>query len=335
MLDLSQAPVVLDLKVLKQLRSHLRSIKKCFTGKEFVLKVMEIGRGALAESLDQDMMEADRRPSPSQQKLHLLQSPTGQPIEYNKEYANAVAQYLLDKRILIQVPRTQSVSESSSNLLTPDLSTTDMEYEARERTDSLGPLGANSALSLATDSPNLSLRSDTANSRRIPSTVSDDQFSMATNEGGSPRQEYGYRQRLGGQERHHFQQQQQQQQQQQRHKLTFSSSSSVFYKFAASEDSEFALLQSQILVASSASSRSLLGTGSSATRYSGSLSTRRMKEEKGDLNAARKGTLGLIYDLLSQRARKEKVARHFINSPSVQDQKRRVESANSDLIFKM
>lgn len=345
MLDLNQAPVVVDSQVLSQLRLQLRSDKKCFTGHEFVHKVMRIGQGTLVEALD-DETTAER--SPSAPGPHVL-SPTGQPIEYNEDYACAVAQYLLDERILMHVTDMPSLSDGSSVLVTPDQNTDEEDgrgshiassYETKELTDSVRPLGVNSAVSfvsgisdaMSADSPSQG-RQSAASSRRGPSSASQDPFSAS-----SRSQRYGSSRGNRRQVRH-----------QQLDKPQFIAATTVYYKFAGSEDSEFAFSQNQILVSSiQASSRHSSLSSGNGSNSSGANSTPNerllhssrhslasLREENRDFDAARHGTLCLVYDLLTQRARKERVAKQFITSPMVQEQRRQAGGANCDLIFKM
>ena len=359
MLDLSQAPVVVDSQVLSRLRIQLRSDKKCFTGKEFVGKVMEIGRGALAEAMDNGV-EAEGSLGPGS---HVL-SPTGQPIEYNEEYACAVAQYLLDEQILMHVTDMPSLSDGSSILLTPDRNTDEEDgvgnlatsYETKELTDSIRPLGVNSAVSFASgvsetpsalDSP-VHGRQSAGSSRRTPGVTSQERFSVGSGQGFAGPQRYPYPPRSSNrrQSRH-----------QHLDRPQFIATSTVFYKFAASEDSEFVFFQSQILASSlhvsshlspltpSANSSGGGGGGGGGggrhpstdgmLRSPGGSPQQALREENRDFDSARQGTLCLVYDLLTQRARKEKVAKQFIASPMVQEQRRQAGGTNCELIFKM
>ena len=334
MLDLNRAPVAVDMEVLHQLHSHMRSDKKSFTGKEFTSKVIEVGRGTLAETMDCDVARESPRVA---QNSHILQGPMGQLIEYNEEYASAIGQYLLDERILIGVPSMLSLSSGSSILITPDQNTDEEDgvqsanhlassFDEKDMTDSMRP--QNSAISFisgvsdlttstAADSPGQVPR-NAANRRRTHSSVSQDKH--------TPRRYYH----------------QQGREAEQLDKPSFFATSDVFYKFTSSEDAEFALLHSQILMASTVNSPlpSLSSSGHSLS--AGSATSRRSKqhssgrhEERQDFNAAKEGTLCLVYDLLCQRARKERVAKQFLNSPSVQEQRRHTASEKCDLIFKM
>lgn len=311
--------------VLSQLRQQLRSDKKCFTGKEFVSKVIEIGLGALAESVDED------RDSPG--FAGHVQSPTGQFIEYNRDYAISVAQYLLDEGILIHVSQQ---SDGSSILLTPEQISDDSDpanqlvsssYErTRDLTDSVRRLGENSAVSFvsgvqsavsfasgvsATDSPRQS-----AVAARSNSALSQDTTYSSVPEQHTPR-DHHYQYSQNSTDRRH------RSQHQHLDRPAFAPTANMYYKFAGSEDEFF---QSQILVSSihlSSHSDSLAGEDA---RLSGSGSSQQ---------AARMGTLYLVYDLLSQRARKERGAKQFLSSPRVQEQRRQAGSMNCDLIFKM
>lgn len=314
MLDLSQAPVVLDSHVLSQLRIHLRNNKKCFTGKQFVKKVLEIGRGALAEAMDAG--SASSNP-------HIL-SPTGQAIEYNEEYAISVAQYLLDEGILMHVSQMPFVSDGGSSILfTPDQGTDEDDlashipssYEGKDMTDSVRPLGMNSAVSIVSGASIATSLTDSPGqtSRRGNSAVS---------------QDYQYRHPQNS--RQHLR----------LDRPAFVATSSVFYKFAGSEDAEFAFFQSQVLMSSlHLSTRSVSPAAASSPHEAALLSSRQSsnaaQEDNNDFTTARQGTLCLVYDLLTQRARKEKVAKQFISSPRVQEQRHQAATTHCNLIFKM
>lgn len=334
MLDLSQAPVVVDSWVLSQLRQQLRSNKKCFTGEEFVSKVIEIGLGALAKSVE------DRDGT-----AH-VQSPTGQYIEYNRDYATSVAQYLLDEGILIHVTQMHFQSDGSSILLTPEQISDDGDptnqigsgsYEGRrELTDSVRPLGASSAVSFvsgaqsavsfASDSPRQGqLSRQSVGTGRATSALSQDTLnSSIPDQSRSRTRHYQYGQNSTGRRSQH----------QHSDRLIFSAEENMYYKFAGSEDEFF---QSQILM----SSVHLGSHGNSFTGPSGGEEVRLSSRVSGstgsspEFMAARMGTLCLVYDLLSQRARKEKGAKQFMSSPRVQEQRRQAGVVNCDLIFKM
>lgn len=288
------------------------------------------------------MEDIDRDVPGSSSNPHVL-SPTGERIEYNKDYVGLVAQYLLDEGILIHVSHAQSQSEDSSILITPRRVSDDSEpgnhfassYDGKDFTDSVRRLGVNSAVSFtsgvqstvsfvsgvsdasAADSPGQVRNS--AGSARAHSTVSQDTYSSIH----TPRvQRYEYRHGQGAaRQRGH--------QQQHSNRPGFSAEATVYYKFAGSEDDESAFFQSQILMSSiHLSSQSLVGPRGEDILQSSSSSSQ-------DFVSARMGTLCLVYDLLSQRARKERVAKQFITSPRVQEQRRQVAGVNCDLIFKM
>lgn len=269
---------------------------------------MEIGRGALAESMDTGSVSNNP---------HIL-SPTGQAIEYNEEYAISVAQYLLDEGILMHISQMPFVSDGGSSvLLTPNQPTDEDDlrlpssYEVKDLTDSVRPLGVNSAVSIvsgtsmATDSPGQSRR-------RGNSAASREHYQYR------PPHNSGQHLRLD--------------------RPAFFATSSVFYKFAGSEDAEFAFFQSQVLMSSlhlSTRSSSAAGNSKEAALLSSRRSMSGFAEESSDFTTARQGTLCLVYDLLSQRARKERVAKQFLNSPRVQEQRQQAGNVHCDLIFKM
>lgn len=328
---------MVDSQVLTQLRMQLRSDKKCFTGKEFISKVTEIGRRALVDSFDMD------GPG-SSNNTHVL-SPTGQPIEYNEEYALKVAQYLLDEGILIHVSQVPIVSDGSSILLTPeqptdeDDPTTSYDRSQRERTDSMRPLGVNSAMSFASgvsdaisavDSPTRQGRQSAASAGgRGASRVSQERYSSAhsTQITGSHHYQYGQARNTPSGSRHH----------QRLDRPSFMGASNIYYKFAGSEDAESPLFQNQVLVSSiHLSSRSALSAAAASPNQASQISSRGgTQEENSDFTDAKNGTLCLVHDLLTQRARKERVAKQFLSSPRVQEQRRQAGNVHCNLIFKM
>ena len=117
----------------------------------------------------------------------------------------------------------------------------------------------------------------------------------------------------------------------------FSATHDAYYKFAASEDGEYAsFMQSQILTASSIS----FGVSHQAPCHTSTPqpSKEEIPAENKDFLAAKKGTLYLVLDLLTQRAKKERVAKQFLASPrtkAVKEMRRLEDSINCDLIFKM
>lgn len=104
----------------------------------------------------------------------------------------------------------------------------------------------------------------------------------------------------------------------------FSYSSQSFYKFADVEDVESnTLYQSQILTVSSSPSAVQRNVNQG--------------DEHSEFHRARYGTLFLVCDLLLQRARKEKRAKQFIQSPAavaVFEQRKEL-NVNCDQIFKL
>ena len=304
-LDLTQAPVAVHSHVLSLLRQQLRTIKKCFTGREFVRKVVEIGQGALAEALDSN--ENGNPPT--------ILSSTGEHIEYNEEYASSMAQYLLDEGILIYVSHMRYQSDGSTILVTPDQLSDDSVngYVTREGTDSIRPLGANSAVSFGSGTQSATSFMSSVSERtdgRQSETASRDPYQAQYGHSATPRQLH----------RQHSD------------RPTFSAAGNMYYKFAGSEDDEFAFFQSQILISSVHQSTR---TNPVSPNRDPSHPSPRSQEANDDFLAARQGTLCLVYDLLSQRARKERVAKHFVNSPRVQEQRERTGNVSCDIIFKM
>lgn len=286
----------MDSQVLHQLRSQLGSVKKCFTGKEFVDKVVEIG----------------------QDNAHVL-SHTGQPIEYSEDYANSVAQFLLDSGILILVPRTPSVSDGSSSiLLTPEQITDDEDANLNSRrdlSDSVRPL--NSAISLGSGASEVTLTTDSPRQNQCGSTAGQQRRGRAGMGHYSSSQNEPYEELLN--------------------RPAFSATATIYYKFAGSEDDSTAFSQSQILKASSISAavaRPAPGGERASARGTAGHSVQD-QDHNPDFVAARQGTLCLVYDLLTQRARKERVARQYLSSNRVQELKRGAGDAHCGLIFKM
>lgn len=331
--------MALDSRVLSQLRLQLRSNKKCFMGKEFLNKVMEIGQGALAETLD-DVDAENHAPSGNVPIANL--TVMGQLVEYNEEYACSVAQYLLDEGVLIHVSQVPFLSDGSSLLLTPEQNMDEAEedggnqlassYERKGLTDSVRRLGVNSAVSFASgvsETTSSQSRQSAGNGRRAPSAVSQDRYSSAWSSHTPSTQHYQYRHthNTTAATTH-------QPRQPNSDKPIFSAAPGMFYKFAGSEDAEFAFFQSQILMSSEEVSLRNSVSASPVTKESSLLSSSARGENR-DFLLARQGTLCLVYDLLSQRARKEKIAKQFLNSPQFQERRWQARTVNCDLIFRM
>ena len=225
--------------------------------------------------------------------------------------------------MLIHVTQMPFVSEGSSSvLLTPDQPTDEdvathlpSSYEGKDLTDSVRPLGMNSAVSIvsgasvatsATDSPGQGRQS----SRRGYSAASNLETPYQYGHPANSRQHL----RLD--------------------RPGFVATATVFYKFAGSEDTESAYSQSQVLMSSYHASSTRSG-GSSKELLSSRRSGSGVSEENSDFTTARLGTLCLVHDLLTQRARKERVAKQFLSSPRVQEQRRQAGNTHCDLIFKM
>lgn len=80
--DFSQAPILIDLELIRCLRSHLHSIKKTFTGKEFVDELLLL-------TAQEDTSEM----SSSEVITH-------HSVQYSSDYAVELGQYLLNTGLL-------------------------------------------------------------------------------------------------------------------------------------------------------------------------------------------------------------------------------------------
>lgn len=82
-MDFSQAPIVVDIELLRRLRCQLHSVKKTFSGKEFVDNLLSLTR------------QEDTSESPANEVILHHQS-----ISYSNEYGIELGQYLLDNGLL-------------------------------------------------------------------------------------------------------------------------------------------------------------------------------------------------------------------------------------------
>ena len=297
----------MDSGVLHALRAQLHTYKKCFTGKEFVDKILEMGRQF--ESMSENPSEADtdsqvpqgeNSRNSSRLSARVISS-TGQPIVYTVQYATEVAQYLLNERILLPLPDaslstgtlTPATSSDDENTLggsTPkDPRTLLTSMERSKGIDTTRPLRRESVGTNSSESPHLVPRVSPLYPRsavRVQGRVEEIEM---------PAPEFSY-------------------------------SSQAFYKFADVEDFESNMLYQSLILA--ASTRGVQG-GSRTVE----------PDEPSEFHRARNSTLFLVYDLIVQRSRKERRAKHFLSTPraeTVSEQKRDSElSTNCDLIFKM
>lgn len=330
-------PALVDPNLLQRLRSQLRSNKRCFNGAEFVSKVMQIGQGTLAKTLDDDLGE--ERQHCSSHLLHPVDL-TGNLINYNEDYANMMACHLLEEGILIPVSHVSLLSDfsgSSTSLVTPNCSTDEEpDAEMASGIDSLHVRGTRAgeigkmkkfvarlgeALSPVSGASN---RTVPSSHEIYPAADTSCRHTSATGDNQHYHSHHG-ESRMNGSSSQHSD------------RPPFLATSDAYYKFAASEDAEYvSLLQSEILMASSnslgGSCRPLHSTSTpQPSREGGSM-------ENQDFLAAKRGTLYLVLDLLTQRARKERVAKQFLASPRtkvVQEQRKLEDSISCDLIFKM
>ena len=319
----------IDGRVLHTLRLQLHAIKKCFSGKEFVDKVLEIGRNydLMFDGVSDNESPGSLRRSASVGGSHMF-SPTAQAIDYTTRYACEVGQFLLKERILIQLPKKSGQSEVNNiRSLTPQHS-----LEARRRRHQL---------TASFEQPDISFESsyshDYSPGMQHSTTASCGTGAESTVGPVTARDRYQYRYHPQSDVRR-----------KRNPAPEFMNTPTTFYKFTDSEDKDqSSQYQSMILVASS---HILLGPHTSpqlpgATGQLGSalrpphLANRsEAKEDQGDFINARMETLFLVFDLLAQRAKKEKRAKQFLQTPrasEVQGLRRANSHRNCDLIIKM
>ena len=287
--------MVVDAGLLHALRTRLHTYKKCFSGKEFVDRIVEMGRqgethSGAGSTASSPILHPQGEGSRLQHLTAQVISPTGQPIVYTVHYAAEVAQYLLSERILIPLPDVLGAA-----LITPPVTSSDDDgrHTLAEGESSLD-FNTERAIVDASRSfrgtgvvlnPHLS----PARSRQLVSSGMGSRNPDRDTAAAVP---------------------------------LFSYSSQALYKFADAEDVENSpLYQSQILSASVYQQPQNSGDG----------------DETVEFHRARYGTLFLVYDLLLQRVRKDKVAKQFLQSPwalTVAEQRRQLD-INCDRVFKM
>ncbi len=142
---MSQSPVPIDGRLLQCLRNQLHRFKKCFTGKEFVDKVLEVG-----ELFDFRSEPSSNASTPIQVAGQAGISLGGQPVEYTVRYATELAQFLLRESMLIELP-SSSTSLRSGASFTPAPSTDNERSlgESLERHDLSDGLSAESQVSIS------------------------------------------------------------------------------------------------------------------------------------------------------------------------------------------
>lgn len=318
----------IDGRVLYTLRLQLHSIKKCFSGKEFVDKVLEIGRNYdfLLESLSDNDSPGSLRRSGSLGGSHVF-SPTGQLIEYTTRYACEVGQFLLKERVLIQLRKNATGGDSP--ILTPEQSLGSDRHHRHQLTASFDRDVSFESSYSQDYSPGMH-RSSTLGSHRIGTSSVE-----SIGQGIRRKDAYQYRYHSRGSVSHI-----------RGPAPEFMNNQTTFYKFTDSEDKEeSAEYQSRILVASHVIPQSAAaiasvqgGLGSSRNPRSGIMTTTDTHQNQDKLSNARQQTLFLVFDLLVQRARKEKRAKQFLQTPralETQGQRRANSHTNCDLIIKM
>ena len=222
----------MDARVLHALRSQLHTYKKCFSGKEFVDKLLEIGRQLETRSetpngLATPTPPSTRRSSHSSSRglstSNVLRTPDSiGMIEYTVRYAMEMGQYLLNERMLISVA---NLSPLSSAVVTPTLS-------SDEDTGGVRAQSFHNGMERVVGNTPLSLAGSSVRFTTPPSLQSTHSRAETVLEGDAPAE--------------------------------FSYSVKALYKFVDSEDADIsALYQSQILMASSQrSSVDTVGSGS-------------------------------------------------------------------------
>ena len=310
--DITKSPVPIDGRVLHTLRLQLHSIKKCFSGKEFVDKVMETGRECdLLESVsDTDSPESLKRSSVSLGSSHVF-SPTGQPIEYTPRYACELGQFLLKERVLILLPKSATIQE-----LTPQQSLV-TERRRHQLTASFEHHDGFNSSHSHDYSPG-TLR-NTLSSRGTGASSAE-----SLGHGRAAPYRYNYHPHSNvGQVRDPGPE--------------FMNNANTFYKFADSEDKEQSVqYQNQILVASSHIPPHPPSTA--AGQRTGTLTGAETCSEHAELSNARQETLFLVFDLLVQRARREKRVKQFLVTPralETQGLRRANPHTNCNFILKM
>ena len=300
-LDLSRAPVPIDSAIIHTLRSQLHTYKKCFSGKEFVEQFLQLGRDAEAQRLN-----SSETSTPSPLVAHqrspglgtLAYSSTGTQIVYTVHYAKEVGQYLLSERILLPLPNL------SHNL-------SELDSDSSERTP--GSLGIQESSSIPSD--HLVRRIGDSGTRR--GAAASKHFNHLSVEDSPQLLHKGHR------HTHDLGFQTDLQESGSTPQLVtdiFVYSPQSLYKFSDVEDFESqALYHSQIL------------TASAHPQAAGNL------EEAATFERARLGMLFLVHDLLLQRAKKEKRAKQFLQTPRAvrAAEQRKEQHTNCDLIFKM
>ena len=301
-LDLTRAPVPVDSTILHTLRSQLHTFKKCFSGKEFVEQFLKLGREA--ETLRLNSSEPNT-PSPQVGTQHSpglsggrVYNSASPRILYTINYAKDVGQYLLSERILLPLPNLrQSSSECDSD---------EGGGEGRASSDRL-----HESSSIQSEQRARRVAGDGGAGGATAVGTRFNGRSLASKSPQIPRSKPTHNYRIDPQESD----------------LTFQFVSDTFvyspnslYKFSDVEDFESrALYHSQILSASA------------HPNAAGGM------EEITAFEKARLGMLLLVHDLLLQRARKEKRAKQFLQTPHAVTvaERRKQQYVDCNLIFKM
>ena len=307
-LDLTHAPVPVDPTVIHTLRSQLHTFKKCFSGKEFVEKLLKLGREA--EALKKAGPGSSEPVTPSPQ-IAMQRSPGGK-IVYNIQYAKEVGQFLLSERSLLPLP---SLRQESSECDSDEGQLGEEEEEEKEGVSPGSRLHESS-----------SIQSD-QRVRRVEGGrglgVNPISGAAGLTVGGHINNSKNSSPEIVRVRRSACNYQTELQPDTSTPQLVidlFLYSPQSMYKFSDVEDFETrALYHSQILTAS-AHPEAASGM-----------------DETSVFERARMGMLFLVYDLLLQRARREKRVKHFLQTPralNIADRRKR-QYVDCNLIFKL
>lgn len=296
--DLSRSPVPISSQVLQTLRSRLHRYKKCFSGKEFVDKVLEIGR------------HCDLQPEPSSQAstpTNLIGragiSPSGQPVEYTVRYATQLAQFLLTEAILLELPGTDSLPPGEA--ITPVPSTDDeASLGASYEHPDIDELGLSSTSHSSLGSQGRQRKRQTLEQQAVFNSYRSHRSGSDVGLQFSNSKTVFYK--FAGSE---------------------DAESNTLYQ-------SHILAASSVSQASSPGIVLTLGRSGSLNETS---STSVLGDDNRDFTRARQGTLFLVYDLLVQRSKKERRAKQFLQLPRAVEvvEQRRQRNVNCDFIFRM
>ena len=314
---LNRAPLPLDFGTLNALRSKLHTYRKCFSGQSFVDMFLELGRNSqtnIVSSVTESLNDSSCR---SQNSNQLINS-RGQPIVYTVHYACEVAQFLLQEKMLIPVagPTSDSLDYRTA-LITPVNSEEEEgseEAAARsllsfndhslKRTHSSQQAGVEQAKALDSSKfhhqqPSPSPPHPHPPPPPLPSFTASPQSRSRSSSGPASSSTVSVH----------------------AHTVTqFAYTTEQLYKFADPEDFEESMSaelfsENLSITLSHRQSEQPLQQPPPALP---SVSSAAVNGTLSDFHLARYGTLFLLCDLLGQRARREREARLFLQTPKAQ-----------------